>query len=74
MMGKTKKIKMTEAAYIAGTDLARILGASNLLGGITPGNSRAYIEREDYGTVMKILSKWHNAIFKIIETIDEETA
>ena len=66
-----KKIKMSESAYIAGTDLARVLGAKDLLREIVPANS-PYISAKDYQKVMLILSKWSDDLFKVIDVAEDE--
>ena len=65
-----KKIVMTESAYIIGTDLARVIGAKNLLLEIVPGTD--YISKKDYQTIMAILSKWSDEMFLRIETTEGE--
>jgi len=61
----TNKIKMSEEAFVAGADLARIIIAESTLRWIS---NNPCVSSEDYKTVMTILSKWSGDISNSIET------
>lgn len=66
-----KKIKMSEKAYTIVGDLANVHRAQDALRKITQANSEDYISLKDYQTVMAILAKWSDEMFKRIETKGE---
>lgn len=65
-----KKIIMSEKAYIIVGDLANVHRAQDALRGICQPNSDDYITQEDYKTVMSILAKWSDEMYKLIECKD----
>jgi len=62
-----KKIKMPQQAYIIVGDLVNVRRAQDALRGICQPNSEDYISESDLKTVMSILAKWSDAMFKRID-------
>ncbi len=57
---------MSEQEYINVSDLKNILSAKNNLREIIPESSKI-IKENEYRTVMLILNKWQDELFKIIK-------
>ena len=58
---------MTEQEYINVRELSSVIDANRILRDICQENS-VVIKREDYVTVIRIISDWQDELFKIVKT------
>ena len=63
---------MKEREYINVRDLSQVLAAEQHLKQITIANSIQALDREDYYSMMNILSRWRDALFAQIHDDSEK--